>query len=243
MKFALILLGLLVGAAHGAEYPAVLDWSQRVDLGTPVSGVVDQVLAHPGQIVKHRTTLVSLDKSLFEANVMEARADLNRLDQEHTDALRELERAKELYARTVTSTTELDLAKLREARVSAQRAAAQARLDKAQRQLEETSVRAPFDAIILARLAEPGLVTSQCQPTPLIGIARADEILARAEVGATQAAGVSVGATAEVNLSGRRHAGQVRALRPLANGRYSIEAVIARGPELLAGMTATLRLP
>jgi hypothetical protein len=55
------------------------------------------------------------------------------LSEEQADATRDLERVRELYARTVASTTELDAAKLRHARASSGLAAAQARVERSRR--------------------------------------------------------------------------------------------------------------
>ncbi len=242
MKIPVLLLSLACGPIWAAEIDAILDWSQRVDLATPVAGVVDAVHVQPGQIVKKNALLANLNPRVFEANLMETKADLDRLGQEEADAQRDLARAKELYARTVSSTTELDLAKLRQARASAMLAGAQARVERARRQIEESIVRAPYDALVLARQAEPGMVTSQCQPAVLLSVARADEILARAEIGAAQAVTLKLGAQASIQAAGQAYSGVLRAIRP-AGTKYLIEVGFPRGAELLAGMTATIRLP
>lgn len=237
------LLTLAASSALAADIPAQLDWSQRVELSTPVTGVVDMVHVQPGQRVQKGTILLSLNQSVFKANLMEARTDIDRLSQDKADAERELERANELYARTVSSTTELDAAKLRHARAGALLAAAEARAEKARRQLEESEPRAPFDAIVLDRLAEPGLaVAGQCQPPALLVLARADEIVARAGIPVGQAAAIKPGDKASVSAGGRVIDGKVAAVRARADGRYQIDVAVPRG-NLLAGMAASIRLP
>lgn len=245
MRFALAaaFLTSAYSAPHAAEYSAVLEWSQRVELSAPVTGVVAEVPVQAGQTVKRDTVLLRLDPRLFEANVMEAKADLDRLGEEAAEARRDLARANELYARTVTSTTELDLAKLRQTRAEANLNAARARVERARRQLEESSPRAPFDAVVLARLAEPGMATSQCQPSALLRLARADEILARFELGAAQAATLRLGMPATVRTAGLSHAGKVHAIQASARGSYLVDVAIPRAPDLLAGMDASVRLP
>jgi len=129
---ALLLMTLPVQAA---ELAAQLEWYERVELSTPVSGVVVRVTVEPGQSVRKGTLLLSLDPTLFKAGLAEAQADSTRLGEEQADAKKELGRANELYARTVSSTTELDASKLRDAKAAAQVAAAQARVTKARRLL------------------------------------------------------------------------------------------------------------
>lgn len=103
-------------AALAAEHAATLDWSGKVALTLSVSGVLDRVDARPGQHVRKGAPLAALEATLFKAGVAEARAEMDRLGGEAAEATRELERAQELYARTVTPTSEFDAAKLRHAR-------------------------------------------------------------------------------------------------------------------------------
>jgi RND family efflux transporter MFP subunit len=235
---------LVMGVAHAAEFPATLDWSGRTSLTLPVSGIVDQVFAQAGQRVGKGEVLASLDATLFKAGVAEQRADMDRLTEEQADAKRDLDRVQELYARTVASTTELDAAKLRFARVSSGLAAVQARVERARRQLAESELRAPFDAVILQRHAEPGLViTSQCQPAVMFTVARADELIARAQLTSAQAVGLQPGGEAEVMLEERSVNSTVRALTVDAEHRYSLEVAIPRTAKSMPGQPASIRLP
>jgi RND family efflux transporter MFP subunit len=238
---ACLLLAALPALA--ADLPAQLDWYDRTELSVPVSGVVESVKIQPGQVVPKGTLLLTLDPAVFNANLAETRADSARARDELADAKKELDRANELYARTVSSTTELDASKLRHARATAALDAARARERKAAKLLEESAIRAPFDAVVLDRQASPGTaVSAQYQPPPLITVARADRILARATLGADQAAGLKPGASLEVGVGGKTLPGKVVALRYKPDGHYLLDVAIARG-DLLAGQSATLRLP
>lgn len=242
----LLAAGLLLHTAPplAAEFPAVLDWSGRVSLTLPVSGVLDQVHARAGQVVKKGELLASLEPTLFKTTIAENRADLDRISEEHADAKRDLDRVQELYARTVSATTELDAAKLRFARAQSGLAAVQARLERARRLLAESELHAPFDALILARPGEPGMViTSQCQPAAVFSVARADELIARAQADATQVETVRIGGEAEVQVAGKILKGKVAGLSVQVDGRFGIEVAIPRQAGLLAGRQATLRLP
>lgn len=225
------------------EHAAVLEWSQRVDLSTPLSGIVASVQASPGQIVEAGALLLGLDATPYKAQVAEARAETDRLAEDEADARRELKRAEELYARTVTATTELDAAKLKHARATAALAAAQARLERARWQLAQTEVRAPFPALILERRAEPGMtVAAQCQPPILLRIARADEIIARARLNPRQASGVRPGMKAEVVHGGKSHRSVVRAVNHIGHDEYTADVAIPAEPGMMAGLPASLRL-
>lgn len=240
---SLSLCGMNTGAL-AAEYPAQLDWSGRVSLAMPVSGIVATAPAQAGQHLKKGELLAALDTTLFKARVAETKAAVSQFLQEDTDAQRDLERVSELYARTVSATTELDAAKLRRARAAAQLAAAEARLEMSRHQLQEAEMRAPFDAIILNRMVEPGLIAATpCQPNPLFTIARDHELLARTLLDAQHASRIRLGERVEVLAAGRPFSGEIRSLSVTAANQYSLEVALAREADLTPGLAATIRLP
>ena len=126
-----------------ADVPATLQWSQRVELSTPVSGVVKAVNVEVGDLVKKGQVLLSLDNTSYQASVAEIQSRITRLDAEAEEAKRDLDRAQELYERTIVSTTDLDQARLRRVKSLSMLAEARARLRQDQKALEETSLRAP----------------------------------------------------------------------------------------------------
>ncbi|HUW28506.1 MAG TPA: efflux RND transporter periplasmic adaptor subunit [Sulfuriferula sp.] len=140
-----------------------------IPLTTPVSGVIKSVFVSVGQRVKKGQPLLALDDTIYQARVMEAEAGVARAKEEGLDAGRNLARAKELYSRAVSSTTELDDAKLRSARADAVSKEAQARLIIARKNQQDSVLRAPFDGVVSARMAEPGMyVATTLQPPTLI---------------------------------------------------------------------------
>lgn len=233
-----------MATVQAGELAAELDWSGRVTLAMPVSGVVEAVMASPGQHVKKGELLATLNPILFKAGVAEAKADADRMTAELADAQRDLDRVKELYARTVSATTELDAAQLRFDRSSSAMAGAHARLEKARHQLEQSELRAPFDAIVLERIAEPGLVAATpCQPNPLFSLARSDELVASAPASATQAASLAPGQKVEVSIAGKTVRGEIRGISLRADGKRRLDVAVPQSKGLLPGQAATIRLP
>ncbi len=242
---ATLVLLLACTFVQAADYPAVLDWAQRLEVSAPVSGVVEQVQVMPGQVVRSGDILLTLDATPFKADLAEARAEQERATADEADARRDLERAEELYRRTVSPTTELDAARLRHARAQAALAAAQARLERRRWQLAQAEVRAPYTAVVLERRAEPGMtVAAQCQPPVLLRLAAADRLVARARLTPEQAAGLAPGSEVEVLVAGAIHPAKVSALLYDGQGAtpYAVEATLPRSPDLFAGQPASLRL-
>lgn len=162
-RLVLVLLGL----------SAVPAWSAgKVELTTRVPGVVEEVKVAVGQRVKKGDVLVKLNTVVYEARVKEAQAEVERSRVDEEDAKKDLDRAEELYKRTVTSTTELDAARLKYARAKAGLMAADAHLTIAQKNLADAVLKAPFNGVVAERLAEPGIVTTECQSRTLVILSR-----------------------------------------------------------------------
>jgi RND family efflux transporter MFP subunit len=148
--------------------------AERVELTTRVSGVVEAVLVSPGQRVKKGEPLVRLEPTIHQARLDEAGAELERARADEADARRDLDRVQELYNRTVSSTTELDAARLRYARAKAALTVVESRVAVARKNLEDATLKAPFDGVIAALAAAPGMVVvADCQqPRPLLWMSR-----------------------------------------------------------------------
>lgn len=235
--------------ALAAEVAGVTEFSQRVELSTPVSGTVQRVAVDVGQRVKRGEVLLELDGTVQQARVQEAQARLRRLSAEAAEAIRELERQQELYNRTVISTSELDQAKLHHERATTQVAEAQAQLKLAQRRLADTRITAPFDAVVVARLIEPGqTVVTDLQAPPLVVVARADEMVARVIVAEGAIGALRSGSGARVSVGGQSYDGRIRrvGLEPIKDSaaiEYPVEVVFAVSKPMPAGLPARVELP
>jgi RND family efflux transporter MFP subunit len=162
-----VLAALVAGWGALTAFPLLA--ADKVELTTRVSGVVDQVLVKAGQSVKKGAVLLRLDKTILQARFDEAVAEHTRAQADEADAKRELDRAQEMFDRTVSSTTELDAAKLRYTRAQTALAAAAARKVIAQRNLNDTDLKAPFNGVVGAVPGAPGtVVAADCQPKTLV---------------------------------------------------------------------------
>lgn len=247
--YALSLMSMVLAPAWAGDVPAQLQWSQRVELTTHVSGVVQSVQAQVGERVKKGQVLAALDAGDFQAHVAEVQAVGLRNKEEEQDAKRSLERVDELYKRTTISTSELEAAQTRHARAAAQYSETQARLRRAQKTVGDATLRAPFDALILVRQAEPGqVVASQFKPQALFVVARAGEMIARAKVSLAQIEKLKVGDSVNVDVNKQSYSGKVKTLGLEPVGEkgdigYPLEVLITVKDVLRAGTPATIKLP
>jgi RND family efflux transporter MFP subunit len=247
--FVLATAALYPQTLWAAEIQATLQWSQRVELSTPVSGVIQSVNVQVGDLVKKGQVLLALDSTAYRARVAENQAEITRLNAEAAEAKRDLDRVQELYDRTVVSTTDLDQAKLRLVKSQSAISEARARLRQNQKALDDTSLRAPFDAVVVIRQAEPGQsVAAGLQPQMLLTLARSGEMIARFLLSSPQMDQLKTGQTLTVSVAGINHAGKIKTLglEPIKIKEewfYPVDVVFPTKEPLRAGAPAQLTLP
>jgi HlyD family secretion protein len=159
-----------------------------VQVGTQVSGTIESLGADFNSIVKRGQVLARLDRSLFEtqvdqnrANLVRAQSDVERLQVALQDAQTKLSRAAALSQRQLLPQSELDAAgvdvrsadaqvKSAEAQVSQARAA----LKQSEVNLKNTVITAPIDGIVLSRDVDVGQTVAASMQAPTLFVLAAD---------------------------------------------------------------------
>lgn len=250
-----VFIGLVVGqativGARAAEVDAILKWSKRVELGTPVSGVVVEVVADVGQHVTKDQVLLRLDTKVRVAEVEQAKAKVAREARLRDEAQREMDRSSDLFAAQLMAEHDMEVARIALDEAQARFQTAKAELARAESDLYYSEVRAPFDSVVVQRMAEVGqTVAAQLQTVPLLVVAEADVMVARAAVSSGTARGLKPEQKIVVKLGGRDYEGRVTrvGLEPLAKRdepRYPVDVAFGtRGTTPRAGEPAKIVLP
>ncbi len=159
-----------------------------VQVGSQVSGKIEELYADFNSIVRAGEVIARLDPSLFETQVEQARANLNRAqaDVERLmitveDAGTKLVRAEGLSARSLIPATELEAAQV-EVRLAqaqlrsgqAQMTQAEASLNQASVNLEHTIITAPIDGIVISRSVDVGQTVAASMQAPILFLLAAD---------------------------------------------------------------------
>ena len=238
-----------------------------VQVGTQVSGQIQQLFVDFNSPVKKGELIARIDPETFQYRVRQAEADLEssrsgvgRAQVAQVIADRDLKRTNELVARNFVSPAELDraqstfdlaAAEVRTARAVVEQRAAQvatARVD-----LSRTEIRAPVDGVVIKRSVDVGqTVAASLQAPELFVIAKdlrdmqVDTSIDEADIGRVRV-GQRVTFTVDA-FPGRQFAGEVRTVRKAAQSVQNVVTYIAivsanneRG-ELLPGMTANVRI-
>lgn len=231
-----------------ADIDGKIAWSQRIEMSTTVSGIVGEVLVNPGDSVEKDDVLLRLDPSRFNVAVASTAATEKDAKYKLKEAEREWDRAQELYERTVLADRDLQLAENALVAAQAEFARAKARHTSAKRDLFESVIRAPFNAMILARQAQPGqTVVTRMQSVPLLTIAATTNYHASGLVSASVADKLATGQAVDVTINGQRYNGILASIgyEPEKNTEvYPVTVRFATGGDLLrAGQSATIHLP
>lgn len=208
LLIGLLISGLALPALANPEAPearieleARIEWGQRYTVSAPIAGVVREVAIRAGDRVAAGDRLFALDTRRLEADAAAAEAEHRRLQLERAEADREVERAEELYDRTLIAARELELARIEQAMAAARLAGAQAAVQRIGIDRDDSRIHAPIGARVLSVAVTEGEAVSPALAPPVLAtLGRMDPMRAQATVDAATAAGLQPGQTARVML-------------------------------------------
>src|SRR5215203_1766676 len=159
-----------------------LEAVETVDVGTQVSGTVQDLYADFNDIVRKGQVIARLDPSLLQtnieqqrANVTRAEADLERLRVSLADAKRKLEQARGLWDKQLIPKDQLDTAELnvktQESQIKSSEAGliqAKADLNSQKVNLDHTIITAPIDGIVIQRSVDEGQTVAASMNAPTL---------------------------------------------------------------------------
>lgn len=177
--FILILLGVLAWIAwyyfenNRRENELVLFGNvdvRQVDIGFRVAGQVAELLFEEGDFVKEGQLMATLDKSPYNSQVSQAKANVESIRANLENAITLLERREDLIGPGGISQEDLDQALANRNIYEANLASAQAAEQAAADNLTYTQAYAPTDGIILTRVREPGSVVKESDPVFVLSV-------------------------------------------------------------------------
>ena len=188
-----------------------------VDMGFRVAGRVDQLFFEEGDWVNQGDLLSSLDKTPYESQVAQAKANVEAVQAQFTNAEILLKRREALISVGGVSQEDLDNAKERRDQLFADLVQAKASQDVALDQLSYTFVYAPTDGVILTRVREPGTVVNPSDPVYTISVAT--PVWVRAYIDEPHLGDIAYGMSAEIYTdlkNGPVYTGKIGFISPMA---------------------------
>ena len=244
-----------------------LEAVMTVEVGSQVSGTVESLHADFNSLVRKGEIIATLEPSLFDtqvqqarANLVKAQADLERLQVAASDTASKLERARELSEKLLISSADLDAADVAKRSADAQVRSGEAGVTQSRAALSQTEVTlsktviaAPIDGIVIARNVDVGQTVAASVQAPTLFVIAADlskmqlnASIDESDVGAIHAGQTvtfRVGAYANDSFSGTVE--QLR-LNPVVEQNVVTYAAVIAVPngelKLKPGMTATVTI-
>lgn len=218
-----------LSAIEAREIKAKLSWFNLTKLSFRVNGVVTKLHVKPGDYIKKKQKIINLDQREFIDNVSLTDSLRKSRKSELDEAKRELNRAVELFDRTVLSEHELQTIKNNFIASETRHITAKINWLKAKRDLEFSNIVAPFNAIVLdVVLKEYETVISSFKSDPAIIIAAADKISAKFMLNADDITRLQENEAIEVVIKGSSYKGTLffPSLLPV-NNLYPVSVVLS----------------
>ena len=219
-------------------YASHLMVDQDVVVSARITGIVESISVDRGTTVSQGQALALLDASALEADVREAKEDMDLRKAEY-------DRAKALVDSKVTSVQDLDSKK-------AQYAVAVARWEKAKTQRDYAVIRAPFAGVVTEKYARIGQKVIEDGNEPLFKITAVEPLLARVYLPEDRLLKVRVGEKVEVipdRFPDAKTTGEVQFISPTvdaASGTFQVVVRVRRDPAksvLRPGIAVKVRFP
>ena len=188
--------------AVGTVYPLY-----KSTLGSVVSGKVAEIFVEVGDGVKKGQPLLVLDQSFFVIAVAEAQAAVSSATVELEDADRNYERMKKLFDKPEGQAPSISQKRFEDAKTRYEQAQvglqkAEEALKRAQKNLNESTVTAPYDGVITKRLVHPGEPVNTSPVTKLIEMLSIDDLYVEFSVPQLHMSHLQVGTPVLLSIEG-----------------------------------------
>ncbi len=224
--------------------PAILGTlvaDRTASIRAEVPGSVLAVLVDPGSPVSKGTPLVRIDDSAIRDAFLSAKSAVTQAEMAADIAKREEGRAEKLLAAGAIATNAVEITRRSALGAAAALDDAKARLASAQKNMDNTLVKAPYDGIVSERQVNPGDVVAP--GAPLVTIVDPSTMRLEGSVLADQLGNIRVGAPVNFTVTGypnRTFTGSVSNIYPSADPGTRQVRLYARIPNAGRGLVAGL---
>jgi membrane fusion protein, multidrug efflux system len=247
VKVAAVARGSITSYVHvsGTTQPL-----QQAKIGSKVEGIVKEILADEGSVVKKNQVLLRLDPVEFILALNQARAALKQAECDLVQQANDWSRISTLYERRIVAKNRYDSMQAAyetaKARVEENRAV----LALAQHKYEDSVVHAPFDGVITAKMMHEGEVSSLwAYKWQALEIMDLSSVKLECDVSEKLKAQLHKGMQAEIKMDafpGDTFTGRIATVNPVvepAQRTFRIKIVIPNPEQkLTAGMFARVRI-
>jgi RND family efflux transporter MFP subunit len=190
-------------------------WS--AEISPKADGRIDKLYVEEGDVVKAGSIVADLDMQELTAQVTQAEGNLLVAKAEMEQADLDLQRMDSLVKQGAISTQSFDAARIKRDLNIGKVKAAQGNLDQLVTRLNNASILAPRDGVVVKRYLQAGFFAKA--GSAIVSVADTSSLLAKATLGEGQITQLAVGAAAKVivnALDGREFSGVITRISPAA---------------------------
>ena len=154
----------------------------RVDLVARVQGFLDKVAYKDGAAVKKGDLLFQIDQEDYRIALQIAQATQQQQEALLLQAENDLKRKQELVKTSAVSVANVDDSRAKRDSTIAALDQTKGQVEQAKRNLAYTTITAPFDGTVSARLVDPGAMVGAGSPTKLATIVQLDPLYVKFNV-------------------------------------------------------------
>lgn len=235
-------------AVGNATMTGTTEPHRRSTLMPIVPGIVEKVLVDEGQRVKAGEALVVLKTEDFQLRFRQAQAGLEAAQAQYDNADVQYKRLQSLRGKEAIPQSQLDQVEAGWKAAKAGLSNAQVMMDMAKKALHDTTIYAPYDALVVRRMISEGESAMAMPPSPLVVLEQTAVLDLKLQVPAGEIARVTDGTPVRVRFpaTGQEVDATVLRVVPSANpGSRTFTAIIELPNEdgaLKAGLYAEARL-
>ncbi len=175
----------------------------RVEIKSKASGRIDELPIEEGDYVTKGQLICRLDPTDVQAEVDQAKANLDIAEAESTTAQNTYDRQMKLFDKGLISAEARDQASLALAQAKGKMVSARVSLDQANTRLSETIVRSPIDGVILQKYVEVGQIIASgisnvSGGTPIADIASMANVYVEAGIDEIDVGKINIGQPAKI---------------------------------------------
>ena len=200
------------GYAESRSYSGRVEAARSSALGFEVGGLLVEVLVEEGDVVREGDVIARLDTARLDASRDEAHAAVAQVAANLELAVSTHRRTEGAFEHRGISEQQLDEARQRVSALEAEQRVAEARVQRIDIDIDKSSLRAPFDGVVVRRSADPGIVLAAGQPIVDMQSARSPEVRVGVSPGAART--LAAGTSYPLTINGQRVQATLRAVVP-----------------------------
>lgn len=152
----------------------ILSGLVQVNIGSQISGIVSDLYVDFNSPVTKGQRLAQIDSTVYEANVSDAQANLQKATTAFEDGKRDLSRSQRLFEAGLISEKDLQAAQTLKIRTESDLTIAKASLTRAKVNLGYCTIKSPVDGVVISRLIDRGQTVAASFNTPNLFIIAQD---------------------------------------------------------------------